>query len=97
MMPQNAKGIQWCDLTGLEKLRIFKAINISELFLDLPNSTIVSKLWKNFLVISQQMTNQNTRPEDFKTNTQSWVALYLSIYQAKNVTPYMHTFAMHVW
>jgi hypothetical protein len=54
MMPQNAKGIQWCDLTGLEKLRIFKAINISELFLDLPNSTIVSKLWKNFLVISQQ-------------------------------------------
>ena len=94
MTTQNVKGIQWRDLTGPEKLRIFKAINISELFPDLSNNTIICKLWKDFLLMTQQMTDPNTVPEDFMANAQSWVTLYLSIYQTKNVT---HAFAMHVW
>ena len=47
--------------------------------------------------MTQQMTDPNTVPEVFKANAQSWVTLYLSIYQTKNVTPYIHAFAMHVW
>uniref|UniRef100_A0A1X7SJS9 DUF4218 domain-containing protein n=1 Tax=Amphimedon queenslandica TaxID=400682 RepID=A0A1X7SJS9_AMPQE len=43
------------------------------------------------------MQEEETVPEDFKEAAQSWVSLYLTIHQTKNVTPYIHALAMHVW
>ena len=94
---QNATGVQWRDLTGPEKQRLFNTINIPELFPELPNNVVINKLWKDFLTLSKRIQEEDTVPEDFKVGAQSWVSLYLTLYQTKNVTPYIHAFAMHVW
>ena len=33
----------------------------------------------------------------FRADTKSWVELYLTVYQTKNITSYIHAFSMHVW
>ena len=41
----------------------------------------------------------NTKKPDsdvLKTEAQAWVTAYLTVYQTKNITPYIHTFTMHV-
>lgn len=32
----------------------------------------------------------------FEVDAKEWVRLFISVYQTKDVTPYMHAFAMHV-
>ena len=34
--------------------------------------------------------------EKFRTDIKAWMKLFISIYQAKDITPYMHAFLMHV-
>ena len=45
------KTLQWRDLTGPEKLRLFQHINIPDLFPRLPESQKLQKLWIDFMSI----------------------------------------------
>lgn len=47
--------------------------------------------------MSKRIQEEDTVPEDFKVAAQSWVSFYLTLYQTRNVAPYIHAFAMHVW
>lgn len=44
-----------------------------------------------------KMGEDDTNPLSFKSEARSWLVSYLSIYQTKNVTPYIHALVMHVW
>ena len=45
---KESKTLKWRDLTGPEKLKLFKSIKIPELFSSLRNASNVQKLWDNF-------------------------------------------------
>jgi len=48
---KNSKKLQWQDLTGPEKLKVFTLINIPELFPNVPSWHAMQNLWKEFMEI----------------------------------------------
>lgn len=87
-------------MTGPEKLKLFKKIKIPEIFPSLPNAANVQTLWDNFKKIYEVLWSSNNMDEheieDFTKKAKSWVALFTSLYQTRNVTPYMHVLVTHV-
>ena len=79
--------IEFKQLSGSEKLRLFEQIDINNLFLELQNRKKVEELWKNFFNIYVSVKNNaypiKTRVEDIKTNTKKWVSDFISIYQSQ--------------
>ena len=43
----------------------------------------------------KKVNEKDCNPDEIDVKTKSWVSLFVSIYQSKDVTPYMHCFAMH--
>ena len=94
---KESKRLQFRDLTGPEKIRLFENINIPELFPTLPSKNEVQNLWKRFYSLVQQLGNLECDDiDEFEKSAKNWVSEFVSIYQSKDVTPYMHAFSMHV-
>ena len=49
-----------------------------------------------FLLINTINKEEFDNIEELPTSIKAWVKLFLSIYQRKDVTPYIHAFMMHV-
>lgn len=96
---KDSKTLKWRDLTGPEKLRLFNKIDFSTLFPSIPNSTLIQKIWQDFLSIYETLclnsVNKN-QIKEFQTAVHNWLSLFLSVYQTKHVTPYIHTLIFHV-
>ena len=91
------ESVQHRDLTGPEKLRLFKSIDIPTLFPDLPKAKELGQLWRDFLpLITAINVDEVNNTTEIKHKIKKWMELYLSIYQTKDVTPYLHALAMHV-
>ena len=85
------------DLTGPEKHRLFNKINIPRLFPDLQEKVKLQNVWKTFYELINKLTDADSSDAvTFDSSVKSWVRDFLTIYQNKDVTPYMHAFAMHV-
>ena len=98
-LDKDSKVLKWCDLTGPEKLKLFNKINISQLFPNIPHTTNVQKIWKDFLNIYTTLCLNSIDDEkikEFKTTVKEWLVLFLSVYQTKNVTSYIHTLVFHI-
>ena len=94
---ESKEPIKHPDLTGPEKVRLFKSINISTLFPDLRKSKELGQLWSNFYpVIIAINTEEVHDTAEIDAKIKNWMNLFLSVYQTKDVTPYLHAFAMHV-
>ena len=96
---KDSKALKWRDLTGPEKLKLFNHIDIPKLFPDVTHATQVQKIWKDFLSIYSTLCLQSVDKESvekFKTTVKDWLSCFLSVYQTKNVTPYMHTLIFHI-
>ena len=83
-----------------EKLKLFKAIKIPELFPSLRNARDIQTRWDKFKKIYELLWSSKNMDEqeikDFKERTTNWITLCTSLYQTKNVTPYMHVLIAHV-
>ena len=55
----------------------------------------IGQLWTNFLLISE-INKEECDAEKISRETKSWIILFSSTYQSKDVTPYIHVFRMHV-
>jgi len=92
----DTKELKYRDLTGPEKLRLFKNTDLSTLFPLLPRISNLQKLWSEFFAIINQINKDGSNAMDINTMTKAWVADFAEFYQAKDITPYMHAFSMHV-
>ena len=94
-MDDNSGALKWRDLTGPEKHRLFKAINLTALFPSIEQISQIQKLWSTFydIILSLNSTDDHTTVE---TSADTWVKDFCSLYQTKHVTPYVHALAMHV-
>ena len=96
---KKSKKLKWRELTGPEKLKLFQNINIDEILPNSQDSVTIQKLWKDFLAIAELLSSSNKDEiniEEFSRETKVWLELFLSMYQTKHVTPYMHALVWHV-
>ena len=96
---KDSKKLEYRDLTGPEKLKVFENIQISAL---LPNATIsneIQKLWADFMDIVGDLKldfPSDVEIMQFKHKIKTWFDHFLKQYQTKDVTPYMHALHAHV-
>ena len=88
--------MKYRDLTGPEKIWLFQNVKIPQLFPVLSTKDDLQKLWKDFFSLVQQLGKSECDVNKFEKSVKSWVTNFTKVYQAKDVTPYMHAFAMHV-
>ncbi len=93
---KETKKLTWRDLTGPEKVRLFQNINIPTLFPSLEHKDELQTLWKDFFYLIQLLGESECVASDFEDRAKAWVRDFTSLYQSKDVTPYMHAFAQHV-
>ena len=93
---KNTKEITYRDLTGPEKVRLFKKMDIESQFPMLCKAKQIGQLWTNFFSLISEINKEECDEEKISRETKSWVTLLTSTYQSKNVTPYIHAFCMHV-
>ena len=96
---KESRALKWRDLTGPEKYKLFSKINIPELFPNLPNASTIQEIWNSFMKLNKVIHSQvisNVEIETFKQGAKVWLQLFLTVYQTKHVTPYMHAMIAHL-
>lgn len=97
---KETKKLQWRDLTGPEKIRVFNNFNFNYLFPDMPKVTIIQEIWKQFYSIYKELQSNKvvatTELNKLQGKLNQWMALFTSVYQTKHVTPYMHVMVSHI-
>ena len=95
----NTKKLEYRDLTGPEKLCVFQHINFQVLLPHYKDVKELEKLWRDFIDIIGDLKLDFPTEESIKQlqiKLQSWFQQFLHLYQAKDVTPYMHAFYHHI-
>ena len=93
------KTLKCRDLNGPEELILFKNITICIILPAFANADKIQQIWDGFLSINDQLKCQNVdnnAQEKLNKDIKSWISLFLELYLAKNVTPYMHALLHHV-
>ena len=93
---RDSKKLSYRDLTGPEKLLVFQKISIKEL---IPRFTDSNNLWISFIDLFSELKldySTDNEIEAFRQNVKKWTEEFLFLYQASDVTPYMHAFRVHV-
>ena len=98
---KDSKKLEYRDLTGPEKLKLFQNINIPTL---LPQcSTCKNKqiqvIWAKFMDTMFHLKLDFTSEDcvfQLQGDIKHWFKLFLKVYQTKDVTPYMHALHCHV-
>jgi len=93
---EDTKELKYRDLTGPEKIRLFKNTDLCQQFPRLPNNDKINQLWSNFFTIINDINKEDNDYDEINIKTKAWVNNFTSIYQAKDVSPYIHSFAMHI-
>lgn len=96
---KESKKLKWRDLTGPEKLVLFRNIKIRNVLPTFEDGDKIQCLWDTFLNISEILSSSNKNEinvEEFSRQTKSWLELFLTLYHTKHVTPYMHALVWHV-
>ena len=92
---QRKERIKIQRFDGPEKIWLFSNINFPLLFPILPNKDQLQELWSTFFKLMNKINGRNWDPDVIDVSTKSWVKLFISVYQSKDCTPYIHAFAMH--
>lgn len=96
---KDTKKLEYRDLTGPEKLILFQHINFSTLLPSYDKCNDLEKLWSDFIEIIGDLKLTFTSEEsiiNLKSKIKNFFSLFLTLYQSKDVTPYMHALNAHV-
>ena len=89
---KDTKKLEYRDLTGPEKLKLFEHIQMSTILPNCENSLQIQKLWADFKLdinFDHDVLYLKNKIKDKLTN-------FLGLYQTKDVIPYMHALYAHV-
>ena len=96
---KESKKLEYRDLTGPEKLKLFQNINIPTLLPRYSRNKEIQVIWQKFMELIGDLKLDFTSEDDIiqlQGDIKSWFGLFLNVYQAKDVTPYMHALHCHV-
>lgn len=95
----NKNKYEFKKLNGQEKKKLFAKIDLEKLFPSLPNVKKISKLWKSFSELINDIKDEKNYVDDhlyIKGRTKYFGDLYLSVYGANEMTPYLHILISHI-
>lgn len=98
---RGSRKLECRTMTGLEKLILFRRINIPKTFPELERGEEIQSLWQDPLALNLVLS---TKPgeitdaiiKEFDTKSKAFVTKFISIYPTKHVTPYMPCMMVHV-
>ena len=96
---KESKKLEYRDLTGPEKLKLFQNINIPTLLPRCRQNKEIQVMRQKFMEFIGDLKLDFTSEDDIlqlQGDVKSWFGLFLNVYQAKDVTPYMHALHCHV-
>lgn len=96
---KDSKKLEYRDLTGPEKLKLFQHINIPMLLPQCSQNKDIQVIWKKFMDIIGDLKLDFTSEDsilELQGDIKACFELFLNVYQAKDVTPYMHALHCHV-
>ena len=96
---KESKKLEYRDLTEPEKLKLFQNINIPTYACpSLQSNKDIQVIWAKFMDIIGDLKLDFTSEGilELQRNIKSWFEHFLKVYQAKDVTPYMHALCYHV-
>ncbi|XP_069113729.1 uncharacterized protein [Argopecten irradians] len=93
---KDTRKLEYRDLTGPEKLTLMDKFQASDLLPDKDRADQIQKLWDDFSEINVLLRSESPNPEDFQFKAESWCNIYVSLYQCRDITPYIHTLRYHV-
>ena len=96
---KDSKSLKWRDLTGPEKYKLFLKVNLPDLFPNLPNASTIQEIWTKFMELNTIIRLETISVEEsttFAAKSKAWLQLYLTVYQTKHVTPYIHALVAHL-
>ena len=96
---KESKKLEYRDLTGPEKLKLFQNINIPTLLPRCRQNKEIQVMWQKFMEFIGDLKLDFTSEDDIlqlQGDVKSWFGLFLNVYQAKDVTPCMHAPHCHV-
>lgn len=91
--------LDYRDLTGSEKLKVFQNIKISSLLPGLDSAEVIQAIWDDFIAVIKGLKMYYTSDESIiqlKSRIDVWFQNFLKVYQTKDATPYVHAFLNHV-
>ena len=95
---EESKKLKWRDLTGPEKQKLFRNIDLTQILPGHQKCDQISQLWKQFLTITNMLssTSPQQSKEEIQEASKSFLEQFLKLYHTKHVTPYMHALVWHV-
>ena len=81
------------------KSTLFSNINLMVLFPNFPKIDVIQEIWKQFFKLNFTLHSQSLSSDqidDFESDAKAWIKLFLTVYQTRNVTTYMHPMFAHV-
>ena len=89
---KDSKKLKWRDLTGPEKLKLFRSVDICKLLPSHSRSNQISELWTQFLEITDMLSSigPQVNKEHIQKKSKSFLDWFLELYQTKHITPYVH-------
>ena len=98
-MNKETKKLEYRDLTGPEKLLLFQHINFHSIISECHNTDKLQALLSSFMDIIGDLKLDYTTDDaisSLEDKIKKWFQKFLDLYQAKDVTPYMHALYAHV-
>lgn len=100
-LQKDTSQLKWRDLTGPEKLKLFKKLKIPEIFPTFPQSNKVQEIWDGLLQINEYLWSGTIDKKEktlaeFKSVSTKWIRDFLTVYHTRHVTPYMHLLIAHI-
>ena len=94
---KGTKELKWRDLTGPEKIRLFEKVDLKQWFSDMPNVGTIQNIWMKFydvyIIVKSSNPVATCSMQELRCKLKTWMSLFTSIYQTKNVTPCIYPFA----
>ena len=95
---KHSNYLQWRNLTGSEKLKLVKTINLVQLFPDLPNADKIQEIWTEFNGIYKQLqSNDHLKANHLQDDVNNWILLFIKQNTLLPIcAPYMHILMNHI-
>ena len=100
---RSSKELKCRSLTGPEKLKVVRRINIQALLpnFDASQCQAIQHLWNELLALNNVISKpaselSSASIAEFEQRATQWGEDFVSVYQRRNITPYIHAFMNHV-
>ena len=100
-LEKDTSQLKWRDLTGPEKLKLLKKLEIPKFFPTFPQSNKVQEIWDGLLQINEflwsgTIDKKKKTLTEFESVSTKWIRNFLAVYHTRHVTPYMHLLIAHI-